>query len=73
MNSKFHLSLGIITLLTTTSFSHAQRELPGTGTSPIKVGSDLADVTAYLEDGTAYRLRDNIEGKHTVLVFGCLT
>lgn len=45
----------------------------GAGDSPVKVGTAVADVTAYLEDGTAYRLQEELKGKHAVLVFGCLT
>lgn len=47
--------------------------MPGAGTAPIAVGSKLADVTAYLEDGEAFPLREKLKGKHAVLVFGCLT
>ena len=37
-----------------------------------KVGSIVADVSAYDEDGDEFALKQT-RGKHTVLVFGCLT
>lgn len=53
--------------------THAQKQMPGAGTPPIEVGSTLADVSAHLEDGSLYPLREKLKGKHAVLVFGCLT
>jgi cytochrome oxidase Cu insertion factor (SCO1/SenC/PrrC family) len=37
-----------------------------------KVGSTVADVSAFDEDGNEFALKQT-RGKHTVLVFGCLT
>lgn len=67
---KIYLLVTIALVLTSVA-SKAQRQKPGG--APIEVGSKLADVTAYLEDGSAYSLREKLKGKHAVLVFGCLT
>jgi len=37
-----------------------------------KIGEPLPDISVYAEDGTPFPLR-RLKGKHTVLVFGCLT
>lgn len=67
MKTKLTCVLTAVMLVSVTGF--AQRS----GSAPIKVGSELADVTAYLEDGTAFPLREKLKGKHAVVVFGCLT
>jgi len=43
------------------------------GPPPVKVGSELADVTAYNEKGEAFPLQQKLKGRHAVIVFGCLT
>ena len=52
--------------------AHAQRGR-GDEAPPVKVGSDLADVTAFDEKGGEFPLRKKLKGKHAVSVFGCLT
>lgn len=37
-----------------------------------EVGDTVPNLTAYRADGSTVRLHD-LKGKHTVLVFGCLT
>ena len=37
-----------------------------------RIGAELPDVSGYLADGTEISLQ-SLRGKHTVLVFGCLT
>ncbi|MBL8892894.1 MAG: hypothetical protein JNL67_23150 [Planctomycetaceae bacterium] len=56
----------------------SSRELPrnavdtGFNRKSPDVGELIPNLTAYRADGSQVRLRD-LHGKHTVLVFGCLT
>lgn len=48
---------------------------PGSSTlerSGLKLGQKLPDLTIFDDEGGEYRLAD-MKGKHTVIVFGCLT
>lgn len=38
-----------------------------------KVGDELPDVTAFDEAGNPFPLKESLAGKHSVMVFGCLT
>ncbi|MDA1275142.1 MAG: hypothetical protein O2960_14005 [Verrucomicrobia bacterium] len=42
------------------------------GKAPV-VGSPVPEVKAFDSDGMSINLRDQLNGRHTVLVFGCLT
>ncbi|NNE91676.1 MAG: hypothetical protein HKN23_08515 [Verrucomicrobiales bacterium] len=71
--SRLFLLVGMGALLAGSQAFAQQRKLPGAGTSPIKVGSELADVTAIDEDGNEFPLRQKLKGRHAVITFGCLT
>lgn len=48
---------------------------PGSSTlesAGLKVGQPVPDVTVYDENGSKFRMAD-LKGKHSVIVFGCLT
>ena len=68
MKTKLICVLTLTLLSSLTGF--AQRSNSG---APVAVGSELADVTAYHEDGSEYPLKEKFKGKHAVIVFGCLT
>ena len=57
---KLHAALAAAALLTGTN-------------AQIPDGSLVPDVTAYTSDGTPFDLRDQLNGHHSVIVFGCLT
>ena len=67
-----HLALAMILLSAT---AEAQRRVPGRSgslNSGPAIGAKLPDVTALDENGNEISLR-SMRGRHTVLVFGCLT
>ena len=69
----FLAGLGAAIALCQADAQQQKRKLPGAGTSPIKVGSKLADVTAFTSGGEEFPLRQKLKGRHAVIVFGCLT
>ena len=51
----------------------AQGGGPSRGQTMLLQGKELPDVAAYDEEGEPFALREKLNGKHAVLVFGCLT
>ena len=64
-------------LLTTCSLQSVvlgqDRERRGGAESMPKVGSLIPDVSVFDSEGRNFILRENFKGRHTVIVFGCLT
>ena len=41
--------------------------------APFELGDAIPDVSAYDDAGKKFALRERVKGKHSVIVFGCLT
>ncbi len=73
---KKYASLTVI-LLTTCSLQSVvlgqDRERRGSSENMPKVGSLIPNVSAFDSEGRNFALREKLKGRHTVIVFGCLT
>jgi cytochrome oxidase Cu insertion factor (SCO1/SenC/PrrC family) len=45
----------------------------GGGENMPKVGSLIPDISVFDTEGRSFALREKLKGRHTVIVFGCLT
>ena len=49
------------------------RRRGGGGENMPKVGSLIPDISVFDAEGRSFALREKLKGRHTVIVFGCLT
>ena len=49
------------------------RRRGGGGENMPKVGSLIPDISVFDAEGRSFDLREKLKGRHTVIVFGCLT
>ena len=71
MKAPLFLLLALLMIPTAAVFAQGPRKKSN---QPLPLqGKDLPDVTAFDSEGKPFALHRKLEGRHAVIVFGCLT